>query len=247
MHQTQLRIKFREKPAAVEGEVLRRGGSGERGGSHRGSAVSLPGSGTPRSSELLLLLSDAPDGTGLQVSTWWRSRGQRCSICLSLRAPSLASFRLPQAEMQVSPRKAEVSARPPGSWLTLDSLHFPRAPQDLAHESCPQGRGGSTSFCGPKCPPRGQGSGLRVIIVLSSSLVHGAWQSWCRDLGDASWYPDICWGPSLEKKCSSQREEPESSLLTGTPCPHHRQLLITCLWQFISGALEMGVQCEGNS
>ena len=30
MHQTHLRIKFREKPAAVEGEVLRRGGDGER-------------------------------------------------------------------------------------------------------------------------------------------------------------------------------------------------------------------------
>lgn len=106
-------IKFREKPAAVEGEVLWRGRGGERGGPHRGSAVSLPGSGTPRSSEMLLLLSDTPDGTELQVSTWWRSRGQRCSICLSLRAPSLGSFRLPQAERQVSPRKAEVSAGPP--------------------------------------------------------------------------------------------------------------------------------------
>lgn len=30
MHQTHLRIKFREKPAAVEGEVLQRGGDGER-------------------------------------------------------------------------------------------------------------------------------------------------------------------------------------------------------------------------
>ena len=88
------------------------GGSGESGGSP-GAPVSLPGSGTPRSSELLLLLSNAPDGTGLQVSTWCRSRGQRCSICLSLRAPSLGSFRLPQVEMQVSPRKAEVSAGPP--------------------------------------------------------------------------------------------------------------------------------------
>ena len=40
------------------------GGSGESGGSP-GAPVSLPGPGTPRSSELLLLLSNAPDGTGL--------------------------------------------------------------------------------------------------------------------------------------------------------------------------------------
>lgn len=71
MHQIHLRIKFREKPTAAEGNGSY--GGREKGGGGEtpigGSVMPLPAFGAP-GSLAVLLSTDVPKITGLKVSTW---------------------------------------------------------------------------------------------------------------------------------------------------------------------------------